>query len=268
MNPLIAINQTAIADASVQTVNARDLHDFLGSNRQFADWIKERIQSYGFVENQDFILISQNCEIKEGRGGDRRSTDYAITLDMAKELSMVERTAKGKQARQYFIECERRAKAGGQTQRAKPQPPLKQLSDAARAFKAVFQSLRILDLNTNAAAISANQAVRQQTNLDFLALTGNTHLKAENQQSLHYTPTQLGEQLGGLSGKQINRALQAAGLQEKQGKDWQPTDQGRPHAFIADTGKAHSSGIPIQQLKWYDSVLPLIDNLIHQKEAA
>jgi len=160
-------------------------------------------------------------------------------------------------------------KTGGyQSKPTKPQPPLKQLSDAARAFKAVFQSLRVLDLNTNAAAISANQAVRQQTDLDFLAITGNTHLKAENQQSLHYTPTQLGEQLGGLSGKRINRALQAAGLQTQQGKDWKPTEQGRPHAFLADTGRAHSSGIPIQQLKWYDSVLPFIEHLIHQKEAA
>jgi len=112
MNALMTINQSAIGDASVQTVNARDLHAFLGSKRQFADWIKERIQSYDFVENQDFVIISQNCE-KSERG--RPTTDYALTLNMAKELSMVERNARGKQARLYFIECERQAKAASQS---------------------------------------------------------------------------------------------------------------------------------------------------------
>jgi phage anti-repressor protein len=92
----------------VQLVNARNLHQFLESNRQFADWIKERIEEYGFVENHDFILISQKRETK-GRGGDRRSKDYHVTLDTAKELAMVERNDKGRQARRYFIECERKA---------------------------------------------------------------------------------------------------------------------------------------------------------------
>jgi len=92
-------------------------------------------------------------------------------------------------------------------QTRKPQTPLKQLSDAARAFKTVYQSLLVLDLNKNAAAIQANQAVRQQSELDFLALTGNTHLKAENQSSLHYNATELGQQLGGVSAIKVNKYL-------------------------------------------------------------
>ncbi|EFJ6422092.1 antA/AntB antirepressor family protein, partial [Escherichia coli] len=88
-------------------VNARDLHSFLGVGRMFAHWVKERIAEYGFVESLDYILICQNGQTK-GRGGDRRSKDYHLTLDTAKELAMVERNEKGRQIRRYFIECEKK----------------------------------------------------------------------------------------------------------------------------------------------------------------
>lgn len=104
----IKVLQSNIGNETVQTVNARELHKALDNKRRFADWIKDRINDYGFVQNVDYVLISQNCETK-GRGGDRRSIDYHITLDMAKELSMVEKTEKGRQARRYFIDCEKRA---------------------------------------------------------------------------------------------------------------------------------------------------------------
>jgi len=107
MNALITITQTTIGTASVQTVNARDLHAFLEIGRDFSNWIKDRVQQYGFLENQDFIIFAETGE-KPYSG--RPAKEYALTLDMAKELSMVERNERGKQARQYFIECERRAK--------------------------------------------------------------------------------------------------------------------------------------------------------------
>ncbi|MFM0306293.1 antA/AntB antirepressor family protein [Paraburkholderia sp. RL17-383-BIF-A] len=90
-------------------VDARSLWAFLGVGRQFGTWITGRIAEYGFVESEDF-LISQIGEIKTvaGRGGDRKTKEYSLTLDMAKELSMVERTEQGRIARRYFIECERR----------------------------------------------------------------------------------------------------------------------------------------------------------------
>ncbi|HBM28650.1 MAG TPA: phage antirepressor Ant [Halomonas sp.] len=107
MNDLISVTQSQIDGQAVQTVNARDLHAFLEVGKDFSTWMKDRIEQYGFLENQDFVCspISGN----EGRGGHNRK-DYYATLDMAKELAMVERNEKGKQARQYFIECERRAK--------------------------------------------------------------------------------------------------------------------------------------------------------------
>ena len=90
-----------------QAVNARELYEFLGSKRQFANWIKERIESYEFVENVDYVVF--NNFVKNPKGG-RSSIEYAITVTMAKELAMVENNAKGKEVRKYFIECERQAK--------------------------------------------------------------------------------------------------------------------------------------------------------------
>ncbi len=83
--------------------NARDLHIALQVGRKFATWITERIKEYGFVENQDFVAISQNREIGFGRG----KKDYHLSLNMAKELAMVERTEVGREVRRYFIQCER-----------------------------------------------------------------------------------------------------------------------------------------------------------------
>ncbi|AQX26363.1 anti-repressor protein [Bartonella sp. Raccoon60] len=101
---LIDINQTTIDGDTVQTVNARDLHAFLGITSKFADWIKNRIKECKFRENIDFVTLSKNLE----NGG--KIKEYYLTLDMAKHLSMIERNDKGHQAREYFIECEKLAK--------------------------------------------------------------------------------------------------------------------------------------------------------------
>lgn len=99
---LIKIAPRQIAEQSVQTVNARELWAFVQSKQQFADWIKARIDKFGFVEEQDFTVH----KFMNGRAS---VTDYHLTIDMAKELAMVENNDKGREVRRYFIECERRA---------------------------------------------------------------------------------------------------------------------------------------------------------------
>lgn len=102
MNELIAVAERNIGESLIQTVNARELHSFLEVKSEFRNWIKNRIADFDFEEGADFTT-----SVEIYRGGERRN--YHITLDMAKELSMVERNDKGKQARRYFIECEKRA---------------------------------------------------------------------------------------------------------------------------------------------------------------
>jgi phage anti-repressor protein len=104
-NQLIPVASSTIGSETIPTVNARNLHAFLEIGKDFSTWIKDRIESFGFVENRDFIVFPEI-----GEKGGRPSLVYHLALDMAKELSMVERNAKGKEARLYFIECERRAK--------------------------------------------------------------------------------------------------------------------------------------------------------------
>ena len=88
----------------LRAVSARELHTFLQSKQQFADWIKNRIEKYGLIEAQDFVTFSENYE----KG--RPMIEYVLTLDSAKELSMVEANERGQQARRYFIECEKQLK--------------------------------------------------------------------------------------------------------------------------------------------------------------
>lgn len=99
MNKLIKIN-------SNNTVSGRELHKFLEIGTRFDKWFI-RMCEYGFNENDDFIRVAQKCPTL---GGTQTIIDYAITLDMAKEISMLQRTEKGKQARQYFINCEKKLK--------------------------------------------------------------------------------------------------------------------------------------------------------------
>lgn len=99
---IIPLDMGAIGGKPAMVTDARNLHKFLGSKDRFTDWIKRRIEQYGFIENVDYQTFSESTE----KG--RPRTEYRISSDMAKELSMVERTERGKEARQYFIDCEER----------------------------------------------------------------------------------------------------------------------------------------------------------------
>ena len=87
-------------------IDARGLHGWLGAGRRFTTWLKERIAEYGFEEGQDFLPVSGKIPGQRGRA----RTDYLLTVDMAKELSMVERTERGRSTRRYFIKMEEAAK--------------------------------------------------------------------------------------------------------------------------------------------------------------
>jgi anti-repressor protein len=92
-----------------QLVSGRELHEFLEVGTQYTKWF-DRMTEYGFAENVDFAVIVKNDYDETAFGGTRKITDHAMTLDMAKEISMIQRTEKGKQARQYFIEVEKEYK--------------------------------------------------------------------------------------------------------------------------------------------------------------
>lgn len=97
-----------IGGETVNAVNARELWAFLEIKTQFKDWISRRISEYGFSDGQDFTVLKNERGENKGRF---TPTEYIVSLDMAKELAMVENNAKGRAARQYFIEVEKRSRA-------------------------------------------------------------------------------------------------------------------------------------------------------------
>lgn len=128
MNELIPIQD----NDGAQAVMGRDLHKFLEVGRDYTNWFKQMV-GYGFIEGQDFTP-----DLAKSTGG-RPRADHIVSLDMAKEISMIQRSEKGKQARQYFIECERRAKEPAQLS---PEELM------ARAIKVADNTIKELEAKT------------------------------------------------------------------------------------------------------------------------
>lgn len=120
MTELVKVKQ---ADNGNVIVSGRDLHEFLEVQTKYTDWFKRMIE-YGFKENVDFSVFLKNEHDKTAFGGVRKITDHALTLDMAKEISMIQRTEKGKQARRYFIQVEKAYRK----ERELPQTPEERLA--------------------------------------------------------------------------------------------------------------------------------------------
>ncbi|HEM5195033.1 TPA: phage antirepressor KilAC domain-containing protein [Streptococcus suis] len=100
MNELINVN---VNDNQEPVVSGRQLHEALEVKTPYSMWF-DRMVEYGFTENQDFLL--NNFVKQTGRGGHNK-VDHVIKLDMAKEIAMIQRTDRGKQVRQYFIQVEK-----------------------------------------------------------------------------------------------------------------------------------------------------------------
>lgn len=151
MNQLINITQN---ENNESVVSGRELHEFLDVSTPYTQWF-ERMIEYGFVQNVDFIGLSQKSEKPQGG---RPTIDHALKLDMAKEISMIQRTAKGKEARQYFIQVEKEYK---QQQQA-PLTLDQQIAAIATGYGSVKEELvevkdQVADL-TNRFGLPSNKA--------------------------------------------------------------------------------------------------------------
>lgn len=105
MSISLPITSGTIGNITQLTVDARALHSVLEVKRDFSNWIKGRISKYSFKENEDFIVFAKSGE---NPLGGRNSIEYRLSVNMGKELAMVENNERGRMVRRYFIECERR----------------------------------------------------------------------------------------------------------------------------------------------------------------
>ncbi len=239
---LVKVEKTMIGREMVNSVDARELHEFLESKQQFSHWIKNRIERYSFTQGIDFITIDNSIYSPPRK-------EYIITIDTAKELSMVEQNEKGREARKYFIECEKIAKG--------LYAPRKNIvSD----LKANLEAAKIFGLKGNMALLSANNMTIRQHSVDLLEESG-AKLEAVNQVQ-YLTPTILGKQIG-VSASVFNRKLESAGFQ-KETRDhknklvWVVTNKGKEHCQLIDVNKRYAKGSPVLQIKWAANVIDMI----------
>ena len=106
MDKLITITE----QRGVQLVDARELHRRLQVQTPFNHWLNRRVSEYGFDENKDYFTENQLLDKNDKKYPHRPRTEYFLTIDMAKEIAMVERTEVGKEIRNYFIEMEKIAR--------------------------------------------------------------------------------------------------------------------------------------------------------------
>lgn len=242
MNELIKIEKSNVGGDLIETVNARELHQFLEVGRDFSTWIKGRIEQYGFIGDVDYVVFPALGEgvsdspirgnQSSGRGGDRRSIEYHISLDMAKELAMVENNDQGRKARRYFIECERRLK--------QPATPvmLSPVESDLRGVAFIADSMRLpesgkLDMFTRYCQANAPRILPA---LPAYAIDKPSDSTIDSSQ-----PTvPISKIVDGItSAKRANLALHAAGLLEQRFRE---TSNGGQKAFWSVTEKGTKYG--------------------------
>ena len=195
MQELIPLQPQTINGNAVETVSARELHEFLGVTERFSSWMERQFQ-YGFEENVDYL----GCKVFNTLAK-QEVQEYYLSLDCAKEISMIPKSDKGKQARKYFIECEKKLREVVQ-----PQP--------ARIIGATEDKLNTIILALQHTSLSD---IAKETYIITSAetLTG-VYLGYRPQvEQVTYSAKEVGDMLG-ISANRVGRIANAHGLKTKE----------------------------------------------------
>ena len=176
------------------TISGRELHEFLQVKTAYKDWFPRMVE-YGFSEGEDFCSI-----LSESTGG-RPSTDHQLTIEMAKELCMLQRNERGKQARQYFIQLEQDWNS--------PEKVMARALDIAHK--------QLTELRTENTALLAENELQRQAIADFEPVRQyvDTILSSKDAVAI----TQIAADYG-MSARQLNKILHEAGVQHKINDQW------------------------------------------------
>ena len=172
-----------------QAISARELYQYLESKRGFSHWITERIEKYGFVEDKDYCKVYYDVSgnvLFMGQGINAltdnqqlnrvHKIEYVLTINMAKELAMVENNEKGKEARRYFIQCE---------EQAMKEQTLKQLSPEELKWKKWEYLSKTLE------KINDEKQIKAITSAFLKEVTGDEIVPYEKTERKTYTATEL-----------------------------------------------------------------------------
>ena len=214
-----------------KAVSARDLYEFLEVKTDFTDWCK-RMFDYGFEENIDYTILLKN---KEKVISKSNPMDYALILDCAKEISMLQRSEKGKQARQYFIQCEKAA-----------------LENHKRLASPKEMAQMVIDAE-NAREEAECKLARQQPKVDYA-------ISVLNSNSFR-TANEIATDLG-ITANKLNSILHSMGVQYKQGLVWMLYAKYRKFGY-AMTRTDIKNGHTYIQMVWSEKGRAFIHSLLN-----
>lgn len=242
MNELIPTTQNENGEI---TLSGRELHEFLEVSTQYTKWF-ERMSEYGFMENIDFVLVSQKRPTNNPKNPLTEYTDHQIKLDMAKEIAMIQRTEKGKEARQYFLELERKWNS--------PEMVMKRAMD--------YLNSRVAKLQTSNLVLEQQVSELKPKATYYDMVLQNKSLLSVSKIAKDY----------GMSAMALNKKLHELGVQYKQGDIWlmyaKHQDKGftqtSTYVIDADDSKISTKWTQKGRLFIYDllrneNILPMIE---------
>lgn len=222
MNELIKVTTN---DNQEPIISGRDLHEFLEVDTPYSKWI-QRMFEYGFIENTDYGVT--DIFVHNSNGGKQTQIDHVLKLDMAKELSMIQRNEKGKQARQYFISIEKEFNS-----------PEKIM---ARALKIADDTIKRLSFENK---IKDQQIGEMKPKVDYVDMI------LKNKSLL--TTTQISKDYG-MSAVVMNSKLHDLGIQFKQSDQWllysKHHNKGYTSSYVLDLIGANGSPYTKMSTKW------------------
>lgn len=249
MNQLITTNTNESGEI---VVSGRELHEFLEVQTPYKKWF-DRMAEYGFIENVDFAVLDKNVRDETAFGGVRKITDHALKIDMAKEISMIQRNERGKQARQYFIEIEKRWNS--------PEMIMKRALEYADAqIQKLTTSNLVLEQRVNELQPKATyyDLILQNKSLISISVIAKDY---------------------GMGAQTMNKLLHKLGVQYKQGDIWllyaKYQDKGYTqtylHAVDAEKSKPHTKWtqagrIFIYELLKREGIVPIIEREYEEAE--
>lgn len=232
-------------DSGNLLVSGRDLHEFLEVGTQYTKWF-DRMVEYGFVENVDFILVSQKRPTNNPKNPLTEYIDHHVKIEMAKEICMIQRNEKGRQARHYFLELERKWNS--------PEMVIKRAHE--------YLERKVTALTTeNLVLLQQNNELRPKASYYDMVLQ-NKSLLSVSKIAKDY----------GMSAVALNKRLNELGVQYKQGDIWllyaRYQDKGytqtTTHVIDADHSRVSTKWTQKGRLFIYDllkrqGILPVIE---------
>ncbi len=243
MNELIPINY----EGEQPTVSARELYTGLEITDRFSRWF-ERMSAYGFSEGNDFTSVKSSTLVNNG--AEREITDYRVSIDMAKQICMIQRSEKGRQYRQYFLDLEKAWNTPEQI--------------FARALKMADQT--IAKLKDSVRVLSTEISAKNQ-------IIGELKPKADYYDEILKNPglvtiTQIAKDYG-MSGKKMNDILHDLGIQYKQSGQWLLYDKysknGYTHSETVDIVRSDGRRDVKMNTKWKQKGRIFLYNMIKEK---